>query len=86
MRPPLSAGSWFLVRWQTWMSEDHRIGAGRAPEGGLFPAQAFAWVHGPPIKNPALKGLNTSSDEVNPGRDLTGRSRSAGPQTGQALG
>ncbi len=31
-------------------------------EGGLFPAQAFAWVYGPPIKNPALKGLNSSSD------------------------
>ncbi len=63
------------------MSDDHRIAAGLAPEGGLFPGQAFAWVYGPPIKNPALKGLNTSSDEVNPGRDLTGRNRSAGPQT-----
>ncbi len=68
------------------MSEDHGIGAGRAPEGGLFPAQVFAWVHGPPIKNPALKGRHTSSDEMNPGRDLTGCSRSAGPQTRQALG
>ncbi len=74
---------WILFpgRCQTWMSDDHRIGAGLAPEGGLFPAQAFAWVHGPPIKNPALKGLTTSSGEVNPGRDLTGRNRSAGPQT-----
>ncbi len=63
------------------MSDEQRIGAGLAPEGGLFPAQAFAWVHGPPIKNPALNGLNTSSDEVNPGRDLTGRNRTAGIQS-----
>ncbi len=82
----LSAGSWFLVRCQTWMSDDHRIGAGRAPEGGLFPAQAFAWVHGPPIKNPALKGRHSSPDVKNR-RDLTGRNRLAGTtDPGQALG
>ncbi len=62
------------------MSDDHGIGAGLAPEGGLFPAQAFAWVYGPPIKNPALKGRHSSPDVKNR-RDLTGRNRSAGPQT-----